>query len=141
MAAPIFTTSRIVEFRDTDAAGIVHFSVFLQYMEQAEHEFLRKRGLSVMGSDEHGTLAWPRVAVNCDYRGSARFEDTVEIELSVDRLGDKSIRYRFVFRVAGVEIATGTMTTVCCREDGQGGYQSTAIPEWFRNKLNASPRP
>ena len=27
-----FTTTRRVEFRDTDAAGIMHFSVFFLYM-------------------------------------------------------------------------------------------------------------
>ena len=45
----VFKTERRVEFRDTDAAGIVHFSVFFAYMEQAEHEFLRSLGLSVHG--------------------------------------------------------------------------------------------
>ena len=30
--------SRIVEFRDTDAAGIAHFFI-LFWMESAEHEF------------------------------------------------------------------------------------------------------
>ncbi|HEX4129638.1 MAG TPA: thioesterase family protein [Pirellulales bacterium] len=132
-----FHTRRTVEFRDTDAAGIVHFSVFFQYMEQAEHEFLRARGLSVMGRDEHGVLGWPRVAASCDYRGSARFEDTVEIELRVERVGEKSISYGFTFSVASREIGTGKLTAVCCREDGRGGYTSTPIPAWFREKLAA----
>ena len=38
---PTFRTTRRVEFRDTDAAGIVHFSAFFFYMESVEHEFLR----------------------------------------------------------------------------------------------------
>ena len=33
----VFKTQRRVEFRDTDTAGIVHFSNFFAYMEQAEH--------------------------------------------------------------------------------------------------------
>ena len=43
----VFKTRRRVEFRDTDMAGIVHFSVFFAYMEQAEHELLRSLGLGV----------------------------------------------------------------------------------------------
>ena len=33
---------RRVEFSETDAAGIVHFSNFFRYMEGAEHAFLRR---------------------------------------------------------------------------------------------------
>jgi 4-hydroxybenzoyl-CoA thioesterase/acyl-CoA thioester hydrolase len=33
---PSFITTRRVEFRDTDAAGIMHFSVFFTAMESAE---------------------------------------------------------------------------------------------------------
>lgn len=34
-------SERRVECRDADAAGIVHFSAFFVYLEQAEHELLR----------------------------------------------------------------------------------------------------
>ena len=57
-----YKTTRRVEFRDTDAAGMVHFSVFFVYMEQAEHELLRHLGLSVVLSDESGPISFPRVA-------------------------------------------------------------------------------
>ena len=40
MADP-FRTTRLVEFGDTDMAGIVHFANFFRYMESAEHAFLR----------------------------------------------------------------------------------------------------
>jgi len=39
---PRFVTSRRVEFVDTDMAGIVHFTNFFRYMEQARIGFLRK---------------------------------------------------------------------------------------------------
>ena len=42
-----FRTTRRVDFVDTDMAGIVHFSNFFRYMESAEVEFLRARGLTV----------------------------------------------------------------------------------------------
>ena len=32
---------RMVEFADTDMAGIVHFSRYFRYVEEAEHAFLR----------------------------------------------------------------------------------------------------
>ena len=43
-----FTTTRRVEFCDTDMAGIVHFSTFYKWMEQAEHDYFRSLGLSIV---------------------------------------------------------------------------------------------
>src|SRR5690606_37511976 len=70
-----FTLRRRVEFRDTDAAGIVHFSVYFNYMEEAEHALLRSLGTSVVTSDAEGPISWPRVAAACEFRGALRFED------------------------------------------------------------------
>src|SRR5215203_509073 len=82
-----YQTTRRVEFRHTDAAGIAHFSVFFNYMEEVEHEFLRTVGLSVVLNTDEGPITWPRVAVRCDYQNAVRFEDVVDIELHVSRLG------------------------------------------------------
>ena len=38
---------RRVQFHETDAAGIVHFSWFYRYMEEAEHALWRQAGLSI----------------------------------------------------------------------------------------------
>ena len=72
MAEP-FRTIRRVEFHETDMAGIVHFSNFFRYMEAAEHEFLRSRGLSVVLDWEGQRLTFPRVAASCDFRRPLRF--------------------------------------------------------------------
>ena len=96
-----FSVTRRVEFCETDAAGIAHFSAFLCYMEQAEHALLRHLGTSVstdIGDGWH--LSWPRVHVSCDYRGSVRFEDYLNIQVRVERLGSRSVTYGFDFTLA-----------------------------------------
>ena len=40
-----FEWSRLVEFYETDLAGIAHFSNFYRWMESAEHAFKRERGM------------------------------------------------------------------------------------------------
>ena len=42
-----FTTTRRVEFGDTDMAGIMHFANFFRFMESAETDFLHSHGLTV----------------------------------------------------------------------------------------------
>ena len=133
----VFRTTRRVEFHHTDAAGIVHFSTFFIYMEEVEHEFLRTRGLSVMMRDEQGVISWPRVAAKCEYRSAAKFEDVLDVELQIARIGEKSVSWNFRFSLADREIAIGEVTAVCCRiADGQAP-RGIAIPEAIRHKLTA----
>ena len=134
MTAP-FQTTRRVEFRDTDAAGLAHFSVFFNYMEEVEHELLRSLGLSVLMRDEQGTISWPRVSVHCEFHHAVRFEDTLRIEAWVERLGKKSVTYSFQFTHEGRPAAAGCMTSVCCRLQDGAAPQPIAIPQSVADKL------
>jgi acyl-CoA thioester hydrolase len=133
--AQAFKTTRRVEFRDTDAAGMVHFSVFFVYMEQAEHELLRNLGLSVVLADASGPISFPRVGARCDYQRAVKFEDLLEIETCVVRLGKKSVTFEFNFSHEGKPVASGQITTVCCRFDEHGTPKSIDIPSWIAEKL------
>lgn len=128
-------TRRRVEFRDTDAAGIMHFSTFFVYMEQAEHELLRSVGLSVLEHDDEGILSWPRVSASCDYRRPLRFEDEFEIETRIERLGEKSITFACRFLHEGQEAAAGRLTAVCCRFPEGRPPQSIPIPPRIADEL------
>ncbi len=130
-----FQTTRRLEFRDTDAAGIAHFSVFFTYMEEVEHEFLRSRGLSVVVFDDEGELGWPRVRAECDFKKPVRFEDVVQVELEIARLGERSVTYRVRFTRDGDEIAIGSITAACCRLDPGRQPRAIPIPAWIRTRL------
>ena len=129
-----FKATRLVEFRDTDAAGILHFTGYFAYMESVEHEFLRSLGTSVVARDEHGELSWPRVAASCDFKQAARFEDQLDIRLMIGRLGTKSVTYKFDFLCRGALAAAGTITAVCCLMS-EAGPRSTKIPAELADKM------
>jgi 4-hydroxybenzoyl-CoA thioesterase/acyl-CoA thioester hydrolase len=137
LTPPLFTTTRRVEFHDTDAAGIMHFAKFFHFMEEAEHEYLRHLGLSVLMHDAEGPISWPRVAVHCEYRSAVRFEDVVTIDVHISRRGEKSLTYQFVFRLGDRLVAEGYITCVCCRLTHQGPPVSIPIPDWISAKLPA----
>ena len=127
-----FRCRRIVEFRDTDAAGIAHFSAFFFWMESAEHEFLRELGIRVVDNapeDEESLrrelysdeeigreleVSWPRVSVSADYKAAVRFGDTVDVFIAVAEQGSSSITYCFRFENLGNLVATGTVVVVRC---------------------------
>lgn len=130
-----FRVSRRVEFCETDLAGMMHFSNFFRFMEFAEQEFLRSRGLSVTWQADGGWYGFPRVSATCDYLKPARFEQVLEIAVVVENLGAKSATYGFEFWYAGECIARGRMTSVCCRVEPAGQVESVAIPAAIREKL------
>ena len=127
-----FRCRRIVEFRDTDAAGIAHFSAFFFWMESAEHEFLRELGIRVVDNapeDEEALrrelasyegigseleVSWPRVSVSADYKAAVRFGDTLDVFIAVAERGSSSITYRFRFENSGNLVAIGTVVVVRC---------------------------
>jgi 4-hydroxybenzoyl-CoA thioesterase/acyl-CoA thioester hydrolase len=132
-----FHYQRRVEFCETDAAGIAHFSAYFQYMEQAEHAFLRHLGTSVIAEDEAGTISWPRVNAQCDYTGPVKFEDVIDIIVRIERLGIKSVTYAFDFRLEEATVATGKMTAVCCRITHGKPPESMSIPIWLVSQMQA----
>jgi YbgC/YbaW family acyl-CoA thioester hydrolase len=134
-----FTTTRRVDFGDTDMAGIVHFANFFRFMESAETEFLMSLDLSVTGRDAEGRWGLPRVAASCDYYKPARFMDVLTITVTVERIGTKSITYRFDFsNQQGEILAVGRITAVYCRTTGFDRMESEEIPAEVRAKLEGS---
>jgi acyl-CoA thioester hydrolase len=130
-----FLTSRRVEFSDTDAAGMMHFVAFFRMMEQAEHDILRSVGLSVVMHDAEGKISWPRVAAKCDFQAAARFDDLLQIEVRIARLGERSITYAHRFLRDGAVLANGEVTAVCCRIREGEAPQSMPMPPPFTEKL------
>ena len=134
---------RLVEFRETDMAGIVHYANFFHYMEAAEHAFFRSLGFSIWTKEEVALVGWPRVHAECDYKSPLRFEDEVEVHLLVAEKKARSLTYAFRFRKLNanppVEVARGTITTVCITKV-HGKMTATAIPKAITDRIEVAPK-
>jgi YbgC/YbaW family acyl-CoA thioester hydrolase len=139
-----FTHRRLVEFADTDLAGIVHFANFLTYVENAEHAFFRSLGFRVHSAVGTGHQGWPRLEVACKYLKPARFEETLEICLRIQEIRTSSLTYGFwIFGPAAAPrplLATGTCAIIHVTIDA-GGRQlrKTPIPADLRHALERAP--
>ncbi len=137
MSTP-FRTHRLVEFADTDMAGIAHFSAFFRWMEAAEHELLRSLGLSVYTKLDDGmVISFPRVGAECDYHSPARCEDLLAIDVSVSKIGTTSLSYAFRFSIEGTVIAEGRLTCVCCQILPGERPKPTPLPEEIAEGLRS----
>jgi YbgC/YbaW family acyl-CoA thioester hydrolase len=130
-----FRTRRRVEFADTDMAGLIHFSNFFRYMEAAEVDLLHSLGWSVTMDWEGHRISFPRVSASCDFLKPARFMDVLDISVTVQNLGRKSVTYGFEFSKGDTLVARGQITAVCCRLVPGDALQSIEIPEPIRKLL------
>ena len=131
---------RRVQFAETDMAGIVHFSNYYRYMEEAEHSYLRSVGLSVMMDLPDGTvIGWPRVRTSCTYEAPARYEDEIDIHINLCRKGVKSLTFNFEFWRGATRLARGCIKTVCCILAHNQPLVSIAIPPAIDAVLIESP--
>ena len=128
-----FQYARRVQFAETDLAGIVHFSCYFRYMEEAEHALWRAAGLSITGE----SLGWPRVNASCEYRAPLRFEDEIVVTVRA-ALGRRRIEYDFVIVRGSTPVATGVMTSVCTRTSATGALETIAIPDEIAGRLRAA---
>ncbi|MDA8745882.1 acyl-CoA thioesterase [Rubripirellula amarantea] len=131
----VYITQRMVEFADTDMAGIMHFASFFHYMESVEHEFIRSLGLSVYTQIEGMSISFPRVAAKCDFKSPAKCEDVLDAALILTKIGRSSISYQIDFSRTGTPVATGEVTCVCCHIFHDRPPESTPLPDEFKTLL------
>lgn len=137
MERPSFTVTRRVEFHETDAAGLMHFSNFYRWMEVCEHEWFRATSLAMMDVSAEGVRrGWPRREASCNFLRPLRCGDLVRVRGTIEAVGDSSLTYGFVFEKdrAGrwTEVAHGRMTTVHVKQDATGRMEAESMPAAVR---------
>ncbi|MET0556112.1 MAG: thioesterase family protein [Vicinamibacteria bacterium] len=124
-----------MQFHETDAAGLVHFSVFFRYMEEAEHALWRAAGLSI--AERGSGIGWPRLETSFEFRQPLRFEDEFEIAIRVVELASRTMRYQCRLTKDGALVATGRLTIVCVRKAAGEPLRAIAIPAEIAARFQA----
>ena len=122
-----------MQFSDTDVAGIVHFSNFFRYFEDAEHALWREAGLSI--HPEHSPIGWPRVAASCEFHRPLKFEQEFEISVRISDMTKRTITYAGEITRNGERIATATWKIACVNKLPDGGLKSADIPAEVADRL------
>ncbi|TDI52969.1 MAG: acyl-CoA thioesterase [Acidobacteria bacterium] len=118
---------RRVQWIDTDAAGIWHHSTVARWAEEAEAELHRQLGII-----DQTFGATPRVVVEFEFRSPLRFDDVVDVTITVAKLGRSSITYLIEVRKGETVAASGRMVAVFIdRESGR----KRPWPEQIRRAL------
>ena len=116
-----------VNWVDTDASGMIHYTAALRYFEVPEHALMRKLGLEEL-------FLLPRVHVEADYAVPLRYPDEFDCTVEVERVGRSSITFAYeITRLDGVRSIHGKIVAVALGSDGA----PMQIPAEERAKLEA----
>ena len=131
-----FRYRRRVQFAETDMAGIVHFSMFFRYMEEAEHALWRAAGLAIARGGEE--IGWPRVAATFDFKKPLRFEEEFEVVVRIAALTRCTVQYAFTLTSGEVTIGTGTITIACASTRPGEAMKAVTLPADIIARLQAA---
>jgi acyl-CoA thioester hydrolase len=101
------TIERRVEWIDTDAAGIWHYSTAIRFAEAAETALHRRLGIGEMTSGGS-----PRVRVEFDFHAPLQFDEEASITLTVADVGTTSLTMDVTIVGEVGLIATGRVISV-----------------------------
>jgi YbgC/YbaW family acyl-CoA thioester hydrolase len=106
-----FTWQSRIRFVDTDASRRIHYTAILRHFEAAEHEFLRHLGVGY-SQITNREVGFPRVHVEVDFQSPIGYNDVLDIEVSVGRIGATSFTFLFNASVEGRPAASGKIVVV-----------------------------
>jgi len=121
------TIRRRIEWMDTDAAGIYHWTTAFRLTEAAEAAMH-----TALGIEEITFSSTPRVHVDFHFKSPLRFNDETRVTLAVDRVGRASVRYRVAIDGPDGTAVEGALTA-CFVEAGISGARPW--PDEVRTRL------
>ncbi len=124
-----------VRFSDTDASGRIHYSAMFRFMEEAEDEFLRSLGKEYSSVDPALRISFPRVHVEAQFMAALHYDDPVDLEVSVERVGETAFTLYFDASLDGKPVACGRITAVCVSTATE---RSVALPTALAEALRSA---
>ena len=128
----MFTNRIRVRYAEIDGQGVVFNAHWLTYFDDSCTRFMESLGFGA----EFWTIEFDVMLVRAEleWKGSARFDEWIDIEVAPVRLGTKSFDLQYRARVAGRLACSATITYVAVVP---GKNTSIEIPGRVRKGLTA----
>lgn len=95
-----------VNYYETDSMGIVHHSNYIRFMEEARVDYLDQIGFNYKKLEDSG-MASPVLGYSVETKHSAKFDDIIEIEVTLASYSGVKLEFNYKMFVGEKEIATG----------------------------------
>ncbi len=100
MAQQVFTHTHRVTYAECTVGNHVYYARYLDFLEEARGEFFRSLEIPLSELDVQG-VKFPVIEVQVRYRGMARYDDVVRIEVWLSEL--RGVKMAFAYRVVTAE--------------------------------------
>lgn len=108
-----------VKYYETDKMGVTHHSNYIRFMEEARLDFMAKNGFDYAKVEEMGIIS-PVIGVECEYKNTSTYPDTLNIEVSVIEYNSIKLKMQYVMtNQDGKLIAIGTSRHCFLSKDGK----------------------
>jgi acyl-CoA thioester hydrolase len=126
-----FSVSTRVAFSDTDAQGVVYYGRYMPYFDLARVEY--HRALDMLRTEPQDREFVMR-AMQVEYHRPAAFDDPVEVDVRISRIGTSSVTYEFAAYV-GEELAVTATQTVVLVDLAE--RKPCPVPGWWRETIQS----
>ncbi|UAC49846.1 acyl-CoA thioesterase [Bacillus aquiflavi] len=82
----------LVNWGDTDKAGIVYYPNYFKWFDIAGHQFFRSCNLSPSQLESERNIILPLLDVRCTFEQPLLYEDLITVRTSVDEIQNKTIK-------------------------------------------------
>ena len=123
-----------VHYYETDKMGFVHHSNYIRWFEEARTDFFDKVGAPYTLTESLGLIS-PVLTVQCEYKKSCYFGETVLIYVTLEKV--ENVRFYVSYRVTSVDgelRATGTSSHCFLNEEGKVTSLKKVQPELYKSK-------
>jgi len=129
-----FSTRIVVNFGDTDPAGLVYFPNIFHYCHIAmERCFEEICGISYHLLIDQHRIGFPTAKISSEFKSPLRYGDLIDVQVNVSSVGNKSLSLSYrITNASGAECAEVSQVIVAMN---LSTHESIPIPDFIREKL------
>src|SRR5574343_541861 len=129
-----FTIPVRVNYKDTDADGVVYYANYLKFFERCRTEWMRFAGHDQSALASEAGIGFVARQASCEYLKPARLDDELAVGLEVEKLTRVRVVFRQHVRRGDDELVTGTVEIACVN---MATMSPAPIPDFLYAKLES----
>jgi acyl-CoA thioester hydrolase len=117
-----------VRYTECDPMGVAHHTAYPVWFEMGRTELLRQNGGNYRELETEGFFL-AVVALEVRYRRPARYDDLLELETRITKIGVAKVCHEYKLLRQGELLATATTTLACLDSNGRPCHLPEVISE------------
>lgn len=127
-----------MRFGDLDAAGIAYYPNLVNFLHEAFEDFFRGHVGRPYPEVYAEGIGFPTVKLDMEFVSPVRYGDSVDVAVSVERIGRSSVQVRYEGSVGGRPVFHARNIAVVV---DMKTFRPVPLPDWLRARFAAALEP